>query len=566
MTSRTYMSFCAAFTLWGLLGPLQAGTAQAASPSFELELKDLETTKPSPQHRRQPVRPPRKDSARKPDTKPDTPASEASGDYTRYTVRPGDFLFKILIRDFGLSNAQAEALIPEIQRINKLPSTTRLEVGQTILIPRHRRASSLAKAATPAPTPASTHGSASAPEGHRPLIIPPAPSSAPAPSTVVTSPPEPVASSQHETATETVASPPPPPPLTLSGHETVSPAPATEAKADLSFSTALIRLWENLVPGQRQIEPLTVNGKVLDPADYPLLLAADGGRILVDLRGTLQPQLRTQLAQKYPDIHIVTRGNDSLKTLVATLVRAAEFARAEENVAVDLGADPTLSVRADFRIVRLPTGRGGPETVLVFLDEHGPCLPPPLTDYLHRKGYQVAQFCDRPGDTVAEPGYDLRAIPPSTPCDVAVSLLNALSLKLDRNRIVSGAMGENSENRFSIRVEGYFEAGGKRFILDCSGNDPYNYTLFRLLQVQGYGIIQPQENDDFTDVTRRLLTELNYPNSFGRHEMDYGRYRIAITGFKITRRDTSAGRLLLTSRPSDPVFAELLRWAPAERK
>jgi hypothetical protein len=149
---------------------------------------------------------------------------------------------------------------------------------------------------------------------------------------------------------------------------------------------------------------------------------------------------------------------------------------------------------------------------------------------------------------------------------MAASLLDTLSLQLDRNRIVSGTMGENSENRFSIRVEGYFESGGKRFILDCTGNDPYNYTLFRLLQVQGYGVIQPRDNDDFNALTMRLLTDLNYPHAFGRHELDYGRYRIAITGFKITRRGTSTGRLLLTSRPSDPVFADLLRWAPGEKQ
>lgn len=559
MTLRTYMNFCAALALCGLLGSLQAGPTLAAPPSFELDMKDLETTKPAPKPRRHPSHAPRKDGPRKAETRPAPPVSEESGDYTRYVVRPGDFLFKILIRDFGLSNAQAESLIPEIQRLNRLPSATRLEVGQTILIPRHRKTSpSVTATATAAPS------SAPAPktEEYRPLIIPPAPSSASAPSAAAPSPPEPAPPSRHEIAAKTEVPPPPALTASLPVPEPAPLLPATSPKTEASFSAALIRLWEDLVPSQRQIEPLTVNGRVLDPADYPLLLAADGGRILVDLRGTFQPQLRSQLSQKHPDIRIVTRGKDSLGAFVATLLKTAEFARAEENVTVDLGTDPTLSVRADFRIVRLPTGRGGPETVLLFLDENGPCLPPPLIDYLQRKGFQVAQFCDGSGDAIAEPGYDLRAIPSSTPCDMAVSLLDALSLKLDRNRIVSGTMGENSENRFSIRVEGYFEAAGKRFILDCSGNDPYNYTLFRLLQVQGYGIIQPQASDDFNDVTRSLLTELNYPHAFGRHEMDYGRYRVAVTGFKITRRGTSSGRLLLTSRPSDPVFADLLRWEP----
>lgn len=558
MTPRTCTSLCAALTLWGLLGPLHGGATLAAPHSFELDLKDLETTKSSPKSRRQPLRAPRPESLRDAKPQPAPPAAESNGEYTRYTVRPGDFLFRILIRDFGLSNAQAEALIPEIQRLNKLPSATRLDVGQTILIPRQRRTSPAVPAAQAAPAPP--------PEEHRPLVIPPAPSSSVQPSLPL-APPVPVAPQQDEPgAPEAAVSLPQSPPTTEPPREPGLPAQAAQDPADSSFSGALVRLWENLVPGQELMEPLTVNDRVIDPRDYPLLLAADGSRILVDLRDTLTPQLRSQLSRKYPDIRIVTRGKESLRAFFSSLLKAAEFPRTEEGVAVNLGADPTISVQADFRIVRLPAGRGGPQTVLLFLNERNPCLPAPLVDYLRRKGYQVAQFCGATNETFAEPGYDLRSIAASTPCDMAISLLEALSLRLDRNRIVSGTMGENAENRFSIRVDGYFEAGGKRFILNCAGNDPYNYTLFRLLQVQGYGVIQPQNGDDVNAVTERLLTELNYPHVFGRHELDYGQYRITVTGFKVIRRDTAAGRLLLTSRPADPVFAELLRWAPGEKR
>uniref|UniRef100_A0A831UAN8 LysM peptidoglycan-binding domain-containing protein n=1 Tax=Geobacter metallireducens TaxID=28232 RepID=A0A831UAN8_GEOME len=558
MTPRTYTSLCAALALWGLLGPLHGGAPLAAPPSFELDLRDLETTKSAPKSRRQPARARRTESPRETTPRPDAPAAESPGEYTRYTVRPGDFLFKILIRDFGLSNAQAEALIPQIQRLNKLPSATRLDVGQTILIPRQRRPPPAVPTAKAAPAPA--------PEEHLPLVIPPAPSSS-APPSLPSAPPVPVAPRQDEPAAPKAAAPPPPaPPAIEPAPEAGTPAQAAPAPADSSFSAALIRLWEHLVPGQELIEPLTINDRIIDPRDYPLLLAADGSRILVDLRDALPPQLHSQLSRKYPDIRIVTRGKRSVRDLFSSLLNAAEFPRTEENVTVNLGADPSISVRADFRIVRLPSGRGGPESILLFVNGQNPCLPESLAGYLRRKGYQVAQFCGPTGDTFTEPGYDFRSVSASTPCDMAVSLLEALSLKLDRNRIVSGTMGENAENRFSIRVDGYFETGGKRYILNCAGNDPYNYTLFRLLQVQGYGVIQPQEGDDVNAVTERLLTELNYPHVFGRHELDYGQYRIAVTGFKVTRRDTATGRLLLTSRPADPVFAELLRWAPGEKR
>ncbi len=552
MTSSNNSKFCAAITICALILPLQGGLAQAAPSPFELELKDLETTRPSPKPRHRQTRQPRKAI----DSDPAPTATVPSAGLTRYTVKPGDFLFKILIRNFGLSNAQAEALIPEIQRLNKLPSATRLEVGQTILIPRAHRAPAAAIADKPAP--------AQQEEEHHPLVIPPVSSSAVAPQPAAPVAPEPPAPHWIEPPEQIAPMPQPPQPQEPA--KVPEPAPQATEQTPHSFAAALIRLWEEIVPGQEMIEPLTVDGKVLNPHDYPLLLSADGGRMLVDVRNSLPAGLRSQIVKKYPDIRIVTRGKDSLRLFFSTLMKTAEFARIEENVTVNLGADPVLSVRADFRIVRLPTGRGGPETVLVFLDEQGPCLPASLTDYLERKGYQVAQLSNRADNAIADPGYDLKSIPPATPCDMAMSLLEALSIKLDRNKIVSGTMGENADNRFSIRVESYFEANGKRFVLDCTGNDPYNYTLFRLLKVQGYGVIQPQGNDDFNAVAEHLLTELNYPHAFGRYELDYGRYQITITGFKITRRDNSTGRLILSSRPADPVFADLMRWEPGGKR
>jgi hypothetical protein len=68
--------------------------------------------------------------------KPQPPAK--SGNYTRYTVEKGDHIFKILMRHFGMSNAAAEALIPEVARLNGIPDIRKLAVGQTILVPaRH---------------------------------------------------------------------------------------------------------------------------------------------------------------------------------------------------------------------------------------------------------------------------------------------------------------------------------------------------------------------------------------------------------------------------------------------
>jgi len=71
---------------------------------------------------------------------PQRPTEEAG--YVRYTVKPGDHIFKILMVNFGMSNDAAERLIPEIVRINHISNIRKLTVGETLLIPtgEHKRA------------------------------------------------------------------------------------------------------------------------------------------------------------------------------------------------------------------------------------------------------------------------------------------------------------------------------------------------------------------------------------------------------------------------------------------
>lgn len=69
---------------------------------------------------------------------PQRPTEEAG--YVRYTVKPGDHIFKILMVNFGMSNDAAERLIPEIVRINHISNIRKLTVGDTLLIPTREHA------------------------------------------------------------------------------------------------------------------------------------------------------------------------------------------------------------------------------------------------------------------------------------------------------------------------------------------------------------------------------------------------------------------------------------------
>ena len=47
-----------------------------------------------------------------------------------YTVKSGDHLFKILMRDFALNNSEAESFIEEIKRENNIYDIKRIKIGQ----------------------------------------------------------------------------------------------------------------------------------------------------------------------------------------------------------------------------------------------------------------------------------------------------------------------------------------------------------------------------------------------------------------------------------------------------
>jgi len=107
------------------LRPAPARPATPAREGFEIELKELK----QPVRRAHPAR-------RRHTTKPAGPESiPESGRDSSYTVRPGDNLFLILIRHYGLSNTAAERMIPEVLKRNNLQEARKLSVGQRLIIP-----------------------------------------------------------------------------------------------------------------------------------------------------------------------------------------------------------------------------------------------------------------------------------------------------------------------------------------------------------------------------------------------------------------------------------------------
>lgn len=129
----------------------------AAPAPFDIDLKELDRQEPAapPKSAKKQVQKAKKPrvaaaaavKARRESAAASDAASDASSQ-VRYTVRPGDHIFKILMVRFGMSNEAAERLIPEVVSLNNISDIKRLKVGRTLLIPgrgHHERSARSAK-------------------------------------------------------------------------------------------------------------------------------------------------------------------------------------------------------------------------------------------------------------------------------------------------------------------------------------------------------------------------------------------------------------------------------------
>lgn len=153
---------------------------------------------------------------------------ETASGYLRYTVKPGDHIFKILVGRLGMSNEAAEKLVPEVVRINHIDNIRKLEVGQTLLIPKSPREPMARPAHRGKGRPQSAQEEAKpaqAAQEPAPAAPTPAPAAvAPPPVEArVTAPPEP------PSAAAPVPAPPKAPAATLSAGGKAEPNAAGEA-------------------------------------------------------------------------------------------------------------------------------------------------------------------------------------------------------------------------------------------------------------------------------------------------------------------------------------------------
>ncbi len=428
-----------------------------------------------------------------------------------YTVRSGDNLFKILMRDYGLSNDQAEAQIVKICHENNIPDIKRLKVGQKISINVSRRPGGQIARDT---TDKNARDSAAAVPVSRLYLEP-------------------------------------------------------ESASAISYVDELGRIreiWKTMVTDRpTDGKPLVLQSNsyslTLDPVRYPVFAAMDGARIVLDKNASIPPLIKSLIVSKDPSIRIVSESPLDRKRFLGAILANAGFYSIEKDFHVEFGADPKLRIHSDFKIEKTVDSLLKQDVIM--LNSGANPTPAPLSGFLKQEGFAVYEpfAISRP---LVKPvsTQSLYLVESRKQPEMVAGILTALQVPFQNNQLLDVYSKDKSGISLSVNAERFFVRNGQKFVISEFDGDPVTYTLYRILETKGYHVVMLNTGDDFRKVSEKIMTALRIPARYSQHDMwpDRGKhYSLSINGFRVQSGAGRGGQLFLTDRLLDPLVKELLQ-------
>lgn len=427
---------------------------------------------------------------------------------TIHVVKSGDNLFKILIRDYGLNNDEAEAFIEEIRRENNIYDIKRLKIGQKITIPPVRR---------------SADGTIIGVKSVPPIAV-----------------------------TSGVAG---------QTFRLESPVPQFSEQEVIS---RIRQTWDSILPPlKNEQKPIMLQSPTfsltLDPQRYPVYATMDNGRILVDQNASIPPLVRALITEKDPSVRIVSESPANGKSFLSAMLGSAGFYSVEENFSLDFGTDPKLTIRSDFKIEK--TSESLIKQDIVLINSGREQFPPVIGKFLKNEGFTVYDPFAFPQPLVLASPRPLYQIISKNQYDIVDALLTSISVISDRDRRVDVFAGDNNGISLSVNAERYFEHGGQRHVITRFDGDPVTYTIFRILETKGYQVIILEPQDDFRKISDKLLSRMRIQGTYSRHTLsnDTGaNYTLQMSGYKLEGAGFPVDGLFLTNLELDRIIRDIL--------
>jgi hypothetical protein len=427
-----------------------------------------------------------------------------------YTVKPGDHLLKILMRDYGLNDSEAELFMEEVKRENNIYDITRLKAGQKLVIPPVRRL----------------------PDG-----------------TLTLSPSDRDTGRRHSGGD-------------VPGQIFALNAPVA-AGSDEEIITRVHDVWNRIVPTKAGIDtPLTLQtpafSLTLDPGRYPTFPRMDGGRVVLDRNGSIPPLVTSLIEENDTSLQIVTETSSNPKRVIASLLEAGGFFSVEENFTMEFGRDPKLTVKTDFKIER--TAESLVKQDIVLINSGTTQMPPALNEFLGKEGFLLQEPFASHRSFASGDSRTIHSISGNKQPELVDAILAALSVTPERGHRVDVFGADNNGISLAVQAERYFERGGQRYVIARFDGDPMKYTLFRILEAKGYSVVMLEAADDFRKISEKIISRMKLRGGFANHSLlqdSAAGYSVQMSGFKLDDTHFPGGGIFLTDRPIDRVVRGL---------
>ena len=472
-------------------------------PRFKLDPQTISGLKTSP-------KPQQARKKRTPDTSVTPLSTPPEG--TIYTVKRGDSLFRILMHEFGLSYSKARSFLDKIKRENNIYDNKRLRIGQKITIPLVGRRSDVSLNVSRAERGdnSSNFDSGNVPEQSLRLE---------------------------------------------------SPVP-TFSRQEVINRTQ--NVWKTIVPSKNeQQEPQPLQSPIfsldLDQERYPVFAGMNGGRIILDENGTIPPLVKSLIEDKDASVRIITESPSGSHKFMSSLLGAAGFYSVEENFSMEFGADPKLTVLADFKVEKNADSFINQDVVII--SNNRTPFPSSLGNFLKKEGFSLYEPFASLKPLVSHESRTINYVSAKKQPEIVDSILSALSVSPERDHPVDVFAATDNGISLSVNAERYFVYGGQRYIVTTFDGDPVKNTLFKILETTGVKVIIYEAQDDFRKISEKMLSRMRIKGSFEQHTLLQGSttgYSLQMSGFKLDDALLPSGGLFLTDRYMDRIVRDLL--------
>lgn len=299
----------------------------------------------------------------------------------------------------------------------------------------------------------------------------------------------------------------------------------------------------------------------LDPQQYPVLPAMDGGTIIIDAKASLSPFVKAILGESTPDTRVVTIESGDPKKIFAALLDAARFYSVVENFSIGFGTDPKLTVTSDFKVEKTADSLLKNDVLLLNLTGRRIAFPASLVSFLQQEGFHPVDVASLSSSSSNRHRHSIYSIADASQLAIVDAILEALSIPFDQARKISLQDGAAQGVALSVTAERYCEKGARKVVVFSYEKDPVQDVLLELLERNGYHVVTLLPEDDFREIAEKVFAVLKLPSSYGLHHLwDAGdvSFDVQVSGFVVPAGGKRSGLIYLTNTVFSPFFKELV--------